>query len=116
MVQSRDGTEQPQPRKREAPCSIQCLPSDTGYERVTVAISASLMFPLVRSSSVDVPAFVKSPDYPTFLAGRVYQCKSCAGGPRSMSGMRLVREKETEVSFTMDFSPLISAKSLVPQE
>lgn len=30
--------------------------------------------------------------------------------------MRLVREKETEVSFAMEFSPPISAKPLLPQE
>ncbi|GAB0197950.1 hypothetical protein GRJ2_002260400 [Grus japonensis] len=44
VVQSRGGMEQqPQPRKGEAPPSIQSLPSDTGYETVTVAISASFM-------------------------------------------------------------------------
>lgn len=44
MVQSCGGTEQqPQPRKGDAPPSIQNLSSDTGYETVTIAISASFM-------------------------------------------------------------------------
>lgn len=73
---------------------MQGLPSDTGYETVTVAISASLICPLVRSSSVEVPAFVKCPVTQLLQAARRgEQIRARAAGPRSIGGMTLLREK-----------------------
>lgn len=46
-------------------CGGHSLPNGTGYETIAVSIFASLMYlPLVRSSALEIPAFVNRPVLP----------------------------------------------------